>query len=681
MLSLSWHFLFLPSASCLAAEPDSEPSDSLTKTLEEIVITSDRISPFTINYNGEVSIDPSLLNTQARVLGEADIVNALKNLPGISSSSDYGSGLIIDGAAPSQTLFMIEDAPVFFPYRFGGIFSTFNSAHFRKATFSRSMHPASIPQRLGGIVNMSGFDNVRKFGGQLNVGLLSSSATLKIPITKKLSFVASGRISYIDQLYHRIIKSERNEIFYSFHDLNATLSYRISETDNLSVNFFRNSDKVDFTDENYDLLTTISWANNVASARWNHKGGGPKSPEISVTAFYSGFSSRLNLDMPDFLIDCPSSIDMAGERSIFRHRTSGGKLTFDYGLNFNAYWANVQHADIRRGENTEIATGSRQRFVSGALFADVRYEFNDRFSLDAGYSNGLYSNGSYRRYLPGPRLTFSMRFGTDRIRLHAGLYHQYLHQTGLSDMGLASNFWSGATQDAPVEQAWNFSASWSKTIYDIGTPSVEVFFKKVSNQPEFSASILDFLDDTLDPLKEIDPCSGYNYGFNVSFNRNFGNLTGSLSYGFAEGRLRAPGESDYWRSQTSTGHTLVASAYYRFDEHWIAGASFRYASGRPYTPVKSIYVIASNIVMDYGVRNSGSLPDYQRLDLSGSYTFRTGGRLPLKHIVSLSLLNAYGHRNVEMQYYIINSDSKRYKLKRLESLYRFLPSLSYTMEF
>ena len=85
--------------------------------------------------------------------------------------------------------------------------------------------------------------------------------------------------------------------------------------------------------------------------------------------------------------------------------------------------------------------------------------------------------------------------------------------------------------------------------------------------------------------------------------------------------------------------------------------------------------------MEYGERNSARLPLYQRLDIGATYYFTTGTSHRLRHLINVSLLNAYGHKNVEMQYFVLSTDSGEYSLKRLYSLYRFIPSLSYTIEF
>ena len=88
-------------------------------------------------------------------------------------------------------------------------------------------------------------------------------------------------------------------------------------------------------------------------------------------------------------------------------------------------------------------------------------------------------------------------------------------------------------------------------------------------------------------------------------------------------------------------------------------------------------MIGSNVISEFGPRNSARLPLYHRLDLSATYTIK-GRRL--SHAINFTLLNAYGRRNVEMQHFSI-SDDGRYRLKSTASLYRFMPSINYIMSF
>ena len=86
-------------------------------------------------------------------------------------------------------------------------------------------------------------------------------------------------------------------------------------------------------------------------------------------------------------------------------------------------------------------------------------------------------------------------------------------------------------------------------------------------------------------------------------------------------------------------------------------------------------------MMEYGPRNSARLPMYHRLDLGATYRFSTGGCFPLRHEVNLSVINAYGRANVEMSTFTVNTLTGMYSRRDISSLYRFLPSLSYTIKF
>lgn len=163
--------------------------------------------------------------------------------------------------------------------------------------------------------------------------------------------------------------------------------------------------------------------------------------------------------------------------------------------------------------------------------------------------------------------------------------------------------------------------------------------------------------------------------------KHYGKWTGAASYSFGRAMRHLPGHSSSFRSLTDIGHQFKADVECVLNGHWSVAATYVYSSGRVYTPARYLYIIANRLITEYGERNSGRMPDYQRLDISGTYRFRTGGKVPLLHTVNLSLINAYGHRNIETQFFAIDSATLSYKLYRVSSLYRFLPSISYSIDF
>ena len=67
--------------------------------------------------------------------------------------------------------------------------------------------------------------------------------------------------------------------------------------------------------------------------------------------------------------------------------------------------------------------------------------------------------------------------------------------------------------------------------------------------------------------------------------------------------------------------------------------------------------------------------------IAANYHFTSQGRLKLRHTIAVSVFNAYGRDNVEMQSFVIDSDTGRYRMKQNKSIYKYMPSISYAVEF
>lgn len=58
---------------------------------------------------------------------------------------------------------------------------------------------------------------------------------------------------------------------------------------------------------------------------------------------------------------------------------------------------------------------------------------------------------------------------------------------------------------------------------------------------------------------------------------------------------------------------------YSLSRNWQVSGNFIYATGRSYTPIKSVFFIDARPNIEYGPRNSARLEDYHRMDLSFIY--------------------------------------------------------------
>lgn len=384
--------------------------------------------------------------------------------------------------------------------------------------------------------------------------------------------------------------------------------------------------------------------------------------------------------MPQFEVLAPAGLKafgLAGHVQLlhghgFRPQvTVGGEAG---GYSIVPMWARLE------GEAMQpTAPAVTQRCVELRAFADARFAPRPWVSFTVGLSASAYG---FKFGAVDPRLSAEFRHRGNTWTLAVGRFSQYLHLVGFSEIGLASNFWFGSNDKVKPQRSVDFSAGWSRDFLngDLSL-SASAYYKFVWSQSEYSGQVLDIINYDYRAEDNIFIADGYNVGFDVTAQKRFGALTGSVGYSFGRAMRHLPGSGESFRSLTDVGHQVKADAEYMFNEHWSVSAAFVYSSGRVYTPTRYLYLIANRLIAEYGRRNSGRMPDYQRLDLSATYRFRTGGCMPMTHTVNLSLINAYGHYNVESQYFDIDSETMRYKLCRIYSLYRFLPSISYSIEF
>lgn len=612
---------------------------------------------------GNLKVNVDRLRRGNRVLGEVDIVNALKRSGGISSVGDYGSGIIIQGNEPGQTVFRIDGAPVYFPYRFGGVFSTFNSTHFTSATILQSARTADSPSRLGAVVDLApGVDYDNRFGGAVNVGLLASTLTLRSGIARKFALTASGRVSYIDRLYGRFMKGEKNAIAYQFYDVNVAAGWRIDSINTISVNYFRNGDSLSDDDSHYSMAMRMYWRNNVASVGWH----GAKS---DVCAYFSDFSGNMDILIPQASVLSHSRIfnyGVTGRTNVYNTT----KYSVNVGGDVNAFHVEPLSGHLQGALSREPYRSLTQKCWELRSFANLRVLLSRKLTLNAGLSLSTFS-GDF--FAVDPRFSLDWLAGGSIWTFGAGVFSQYLHLVGFSELGLASNFWFASRGSVRPQRSLDLSAAWQKSFFGGRLlVSALVYGKRVVSQSEYQGQVLDLISVAFNPDLNISTANGYNCGTSVSAQKRFGALTATVSYSFGYAIRR---RNDQWvRSLTDTGHQLKIDADYEINDHWNVGAAFTFASGRVYTPTRYLYLIAGQIMTEYGKYNSARMPAYQRLDVFASY--RTG-----RHSLNFSLINAYGHRNVEMQYFVLDIDRGEYKLFRKTSLYRFLPSLSYTVDF
>ena len=131
---------------------------------------------------------------------QGDTLKAVQNLPGVARAP-YGIGLLpVWGSSPADTRVYVDGVDIPTLYHFGGLRSTVNSEMVDALTFvpgGYQARPRPGPgrhhrRRRPARPRTDGFHGYAQFD------LLDGSAMLEGPLTKKLSFAAAARRSWVD---------------------------------------------------------------------------------------------------------------------------------------------------------------------------------------------------------------------------------------------------------------------------------------------------------------------------------------------------------------------------------------------------------------------------------------------------------------------------------------------------
>ncbi|MCX8480954.1 MAG: TonB-dependent receptor [Sediminibacterium sp.] len=145
-------------------------------------------------------LDIKSLNKVPVVFGEKDILKTLQLLPGIKSTGEANSGISVRGGTEDQNFILLDEAPVYNPNHFGGLFSTFNSDALKDVQVYKGYAPAKYGGRLSSVFDIKMKEgNNQQFEGNGGIGLITSRFSIEGPIQKgKSSFIISARRSYAD---------------------------------------------------------------------------------------------------------------------------------------------------------------------------------------------------------------------------------------------------------------------------------------------------------------------------------------------------------------------------------------------------------------------------------------------------------------------------------------------------
>lgn len=648
-------------------------TDSLYLDMESTTFVGRRHSSSIKSVDAKsLTVDLEHIRNFPQILGNTDPLSFVKMLPGVQTGSEMDSGINVQGCDNAHNDFSISGVPVFGATHLFGLFSVFNPSHYKNMTFRHSRSSGADGNRLGGVIRMEMPDSLNDVTeGEVSVGIMSSQGTVSVKTGQSSYLHMSARRSYLNLLYGRWLVMDGNPFEYGFGDYNLTWSISAGKRDRLWVDAYFGSDKAFLGAENYNINMNVSWGNLMGALHWLHKGD-----DISLmqTAYFSGYRSSAFLSQDKSYVDIPAYICTVG------YKAKAEMDDFSFGADLTAYHIMPQ-APAQEGMYGDNADREIQNGAEADIWVDYSHSFENGIGLVAGLkAEGFISpEGSlYGGLSPLASMSWNAyRWG--RLNISYGIQHQYIFQSGLSNIGLPMDFWFIAGKYSRPQ--WSQSAALNYKVEFFGGEvafSADLYYKRLYNQVEYHGDLFDLFTTEYHLEDHLLKGDGHNYGFNVMLHKQAGNLTGWISYSLGRA-LRSFDNPDYpgvYPANHERIHDLSAVASYKLKK-WDFSGTFVFSSGRPFTAPESFYITSGSIITNYAEHNGCRLRPYIRLDLSVNRILAKNERM--ENGLNFSIYNALAREN-EVMWRLRVTDAG-FAYRPMSFFMKLMPSISYYHKF
>ena len=686
--------------------------------LDEVVIKADvealDISTPQMSVN---SLTAQTIKNIPVVLGEADVIKSLLLLPGVSNAGEGASGFNVRGGAADQNLILLDEATIFNSSHLFGFFSVFNP----DAIKDLKLYKGSIPARYGSRVS-SVLDIYQKEGNSKNfkmsggIGAVASRLLVEGPIKKdQAAFLVGGRGSYA-HLFLPLFDIENTAYFY---DLNTKINYKINDRNSVYLSGYFGRDFFGIQDSFIN-----SYGNAVFNFRWNHNFSDKLFSNLSL--IYSNYYYGLELDFVGFKWD--SGIENFNLKYDFNHYLSNG-LQLNYGLQNIYYGFNPGKIIPNRPDSGIVADQLTQKYANeAALYLDLEWEISPRFRTEIGLRGShfmrfgqeefqLYANNApvvfdpflliYKEADPietisvdrweslktysnwEPRLAASYTL-TDDISIKASYtkLSQYLHLLSNTNSPTPLDVWTPSGPYVKPQRLDQYAIGVFSFLKDRAySLEVEAYYKDVKHRIDYIDGANLVANNAIEQV--ILDGNARAYGLEVLLRKNQGAFQGWMAYTLSKSEQKTSPRNEneiginngqWYNTPYDKPHDLSIYVTYTLSERWKINGNFIYQTGLPTNYPIGQFDFQGVVVPYYGLRNEQRIPDYNRLDLSATYTPKRKSDALYQSEWVFSLYNVYNRMNAASINFRQNADTGVNEAVRT-SIFGLVPAVTYNFKF
>jgi hypothetical protein len=540
------------------------------------------------------------------------------------------------------------------PSHLFGLFTSFNSDAVEDVELFKSSMPAEYGGRISSVLKVTSKEaNMQKLTGSASIGVLTSKASLEIPIMRDhVSLLLNGRTTYSDWILKELPeKSGYKDGRANFLDLGGVLTWKLNNMHRLKLYGYWSKDKFSFSsDDNY------GYQNRNFSAEWR-----------SILNEKTTVTGTAGLDHYDYFNE-DQSVPFSAARLSFGIDQLWGKLHIRQRLSEQqvlSYGLTAQHYNVQAGKYEPADEMSyikpdelqREKALESAAYVDYERSLTEKLTVSAGLRYTMFNalgprdvNHYYGGELPSeetlsetshetsifktyhaPEIRLSARYALEEnLSVKAGFntMHQYIHKVSNTSIMSPTDIWKLSDYNIKPQNGWQIAAG---IYYEIGRQggrktrrqggeyelSAEVYYKHIGDYLNYRSSAVLLMNHHLET--DVISTSGKAYGIELQAKKPLGKINGWVSYTFSRSLLRqddkrvaAPlNNGEWYPSEYDRPHEVKAVLNLKFTERYSFSSNFNYATGRPTTvPAGKYYDTYHHRYMPfYSDRNKYRIPD------------------------------------------------------------------------
>lgn len=657
--------------------------------LQEVLIEDRKFSNediFESAVPGTQTLSKNDLSRLPSFMGEADLLQTVRLLPGSAAGMEGTADMFVRGGAADQNLVLLDNAPIYNPGHLLGFLSVFNPDILDKADVIHGGFPAEFGGRLSSVLNISTLSGIaERTSLSANIGLIASRIKFEQPIVKdKASLWIAGRKSYVDKLVQKVAGKE---VPYSFYDLNGKLIVHPSKSHQIEMSHYSGGDNLDFLrdvdGDGRGMHTTHDANNSSQTFKWSHKNSSHWKNDLSMFHTVFGYNTR-NAYKEDYQVSARSHIEDFGAKFSIEKDSVWNNATLSTGLEWIRHQISPKVLNSEGSITDLVESGASEGKIVQEYAAFVQHEWApvSRLTVNAGIRGSMAVTHSRKYIYPEPRVSIRYALKHDQaLKFNYSRMVQYLHRISNSAVSTPIDVWFPATDSIRPQTSHQFAMALQRFIPSRKIfLSVEGYYKSMDDLVAYEEGTnLLFKSDFESRLIQG---RGKAYGSEFLVRKETGKLTGWVSYSVSWSwrkydDLNAGG---WFRARYDRRHNGAIVVQYALGKRWMASVLWEYISGARFTPVVGQHLaLAPNgagldLIPEFSAMNNVKLSDSHRLDVGLKLNSKAGARF--KWNLSMGVYNVYNRATPFGL--VIKQDKQDNTLKYSQpGLFGLLPFISY----